>query len=335
MVATKPVLRAALIFLPLLLLLWLVPPGYAQDLYPDFTLESIFGIRYYSLDDADVRQNDVVGGGPNNLAELDWATMRVTGACAGYTTAEPTLAIQWRGEVEVRLFFVAYAPLDDATLLVYDRETHRYFCNDNGDQSNPVIDLPARAGERNWYIWVGNTSPYVPTSGVFYVFEDRNHTPSACLTETDACGSRPDAPAWGEIGSDSVQLSGEWEGLLFQQPGGGTHTSYYYSMTLQQSRYAVAGSSWIQIPDQPDEYGEMLLYGITYGDRLVFWETEVTGQGYLPDFRWCIKQGRLAYFGDLLTGAWSAPDCSPGEILLIRIEAASSLALGYSDLTGN
>jgi hypothetical protein len=132
-----------------------------------------------------------------------------------------------------------------------------------------------------------------------------------------AAAVEPAAPA--PLQFQSVNLGGEWSGVLMQP--GGPHDYYGFSMRLAQSGTSVTGSSMISIPQTP-YYGVLELTGSVNELSFSFSESSVVDQNLPESLRWCIKSGTLTYdpAENSLRGSWSAPDCSPGEIQLRKVK---------------
>ena len=122
--------------------------------------------------------------------------------------------------------------------------------------------------------------------------------------------------------SDSQDVSGTWEGTLYQDPGG-TRTEYYFRMELKQYHGKVTGFSYISHLDEKDVYGKMNVTGTVAGDVFTFTETALLDEKKKQDMYWCIKSGKLKIDGKgrqfALKGDWQAPTCSPGTLQLTKL----------------
>lgn len=120
--------------------------------------------------------------------------------------------------------------------------------------------------------------------------------------------------------AQTPEVSGTWKGVLTQDPGG-TRGRFELEMVLEQEGDEVRGTSRISIPGT-EFYGVMELRGRIRGDVLVFEEAETMDDHPEPDTRWCVKRGeleiRITPRASVLSGPWTAPECSPGTIRLTR-----------------
>ncbi len=124
------------------------------------------------------------------------------------------------------------------------------------------------------------------------------------------------------IGDTTCQdLTGFWQGVLYQGPGG-TSPYFKFSMALSQQGMVITGSSRIETVDG-QYFGAISLTG-AYDDKnqsFTFQEIKIDSQ-LVSGFYWCIKNGKLNYLpsAEKLEGKWSAGACSPGSIELWRLK---------------
>lgn len=95
--------------------------------------------------------------------------------CSGLVSgAAPEFVFRYSGDSEdLRLFFEGSA---DASLIVVGEEVVR--CSDDsaeGENANPVIDLPAPGGL--YGVWVGRFDPTAPVTGTLTIVEETSVTP--------------------------------------------------------------------------------------------------------------------------------------------------------------
>lgn len=125
-------------------------------------------------------------------------------------------------------------------------------------------------------------------------------------------------------------LSGTWEGRLFQDPGG-TQDDFVFRMELSQHGDGVEGTSRIEVPGQPQYYAVMTLQGHVDASGFTFDEQTIVEQNPEPNTRWCVKHSTLALTTkegrQSLEGSWTAPDCSPGQLTVSRAAPLNSVTL--------
>lgn len=124
----------------------------------------------------------------------------------------------------------------------------------------------------------------------------------------------------GSLPMQAQDISGYWQGVLYQEYPGNT-VYYPYSMSLQQTGTDVTGISEIRWADEPIYYGIMSLTGQFDGSLFTFQEQAILDQNPNPAAYWCIKHGELLYDPVLQTleGPWDAPGCFPGTVELHRL----------------
>jgi hypothetical protein len=117
-----------------------------------------------------------------------------------------------------------------------------------------------------------------------------------------------------------LDISGNWQGVLYQQLQNGTIAPYYYDLNLTQNGNTIDGTARLQVPP-PYGYGiAMRIRGTLSSDVLNFDDGLVIANSAPPGWLWCQKSVRLTYdqSNTTLQGIWSAPGCGSGQLNLSR-----------------
>ena len=124
--------------------------------------------------------------------------------------------------------------------------------------------------------------------------------------------------------SQSQDVSGFWQGVLYQQNG--VPVTYFpFSMILEQNGNNISGTSEIRSSNNSIFFGIMSLTGSFDGVEFEFQETGILDQLTGSTWYWCIKNGDLVYDENTQTlqGPWQSPGCNPGTIELYRLGVLS------------
>lgn len=112
-----------------------------------------------------------------------------------------------------------------------------------------------------------------------------------------------------------VNISGEWEGILYQQRGG-SRPEYEFSMSITQDGTNVVGTTTLRYLDDRDIHGIMSFEGNFRNGLLRFEEIRIVEENPAPGTYWCVKSGILAFSTsdtiNQLFGSWVDPDCASG-----------------------
>lgn len=119
-------------------------------------------------------------------------------------------------------------------------------------------------------------------------------------------------------------ISGYWQGVLYQNSSGGS-TYFPYSMQLTQAQNgSVTGTAYTKQPG--------FIYFVNHSltgsfiSNVFNFQTQIIAQLPPPGYYWCTPIGQLTYnsVSETLVGPWSAPTCSPGTIELWRLKVVSN-----------
>lgn len=117
------------------------------------------------------------------------------------------------------------------------------------------------------------------------------------------------------IAAFSQDFSGSWEGYILQA---GMTDTFYYQINIKQSGESISGSSASSTMDGQHS-ARFQLSGYWDGEQLLLQELKQL-EPEAP--KWCVKyaQLRLEEKGEeqILTGAWKATGCRPGQMYLSR-----------------
>ncbi len=134
------------------------------------------------------------------------------------------------------------------------------------------------------------------------------------------------------LGLFAQDISGYWEGFLWQKSGG-VSSKYLFSMLISQNNSQINGTTTISLIDDNVVTGTMSFSGVFQNSVLFFTENEIVQENKNnKPFYWCIKTGRLNYSEKsdtaFLIGHWKGiepADCSPGDIKIKKIIKAQPL----------
>jgi hypothetical protein len=130
----------------------------------------------------------------------------------------------------------------------------------------------------------------------------------------------------------SQDISGYWQGVLFQQAG--VPVSYFpFSINVFQNGSQITGTSEIRQYNAPQYFGIISFTGSLVDTLLSYQETTIDSQLTNGLWFWCIKNASLTYdsLSQSLSGPWQAPGCNPGTIELYRLATTDTLfCLGQS-----
>lgn len=132
----------------------------------DFELDATYGgVELESGFEPDPYTVDVVSGG-----DIDVEAEDIGFDCTGYAAQAPDFSLVLSDDSDmIRIFFVADASGEDATLIVSDPSAD-WVCNDDYGGENPMVEFdPASAGRYD--IWVGSYSPDELIMGTLYITE--------------------------------------------------------------------------------------------------------------------------------------------------------------------
>lgn len=121
------------------------------------------------------------------------------------------------------------------------------------------------------------------------------------------------------IAKKSLDLSGIWSGLLFQQQFDGTFIQYPYVLTISQLGNSIDGTAQLTAPP----YGylvTMRIRGTLAGQTLSYDDGQILANSAPIGWWWCQKTVRLLYQveSDALEGTWIHSGCGSGSISLQR-----------------
>ena len=129
--------------------------------------------------------------------------------------------------------------------------------------------------------------------------------------EPAASSSLPEPP-------QALDISGAWQGTLYQQNPNGTILSYSYSLDLTQNGNSIGGIARLQVPPPYGYYIVMKIRGSFSRDVLDFNDSLVIANVAPPGWFWCQKSVRLTSIGATFQGTWTASGCGSGRIALSR-----------------
>ena len=165
-------------------------------------------------------------------------------------------------------------------------------------------------------------------AGVFFflsgVFAANGHSVSAHessgkISELKALFQNRTQRKKSSVRRKTSRFAGRWRGTLYQ-PNDTLRSKFAFTMRLYQKGRKISGYSRIAITDSPQYFGVMRLRGTVRKKRLSFREIKITRENIESGSVWCIKSGRLklSYVKGkpMLKGSWTAPNCSPGTIVL-------------------
>ncbi len=115
-------------------------------------------------------------------------------------------------------------------------------------------------------------------------------------------------------------ISGNWQGVLYQQLPNGTISPYSYDLNLTQNGNSMDGTARLQVPP-PYGYGiSMRIKGAFSAGVLNFDDGPVIANGAPSGWSWCQKSVRLTpnQSNSTLQGTWSANRCGSGQVNLSR-----------------
>ncbi|MBC7812458.1 MAG: hypothetical protein H7175_14985, partial [Burkholderiales bacterium] len=114
----------------------------------------------------------IQSGGP-----IDVRLLGIGADCSGFVTAAPDYNVAWSGSTQnLRIFFVADNPTQDATLVV-NLPNRQWVCNDDATGGvNPAINI-TNPPPGDYDIWVGSFNATESITGTLYITEG-DFTPS-------------------------------------------------------------------------------------------------------------------------------------------------------------
>lgn len=135
---------------------------------------------------------------------------------------------------------------------------------------------------------------------------------------------------------NSQDISGYWQGVLFQQSG--IPVSYFpFSLNVIQNGSQIAGTSEIRQFNAPQYFGIMSFTGNLVDTLLSYQETAILSQLTYGFWFWCLKEASLSYdsLTQMLSGPWQAPGCNPGTIEMYRLSTSDTLFCSGQSVTVN
>lgn len=117
----------------------------------------------------------VVSGG-----DVDASQAGLGEGCFGYMTGAPDFVLTYSGTSLSGNLRILYVGSADTTLVVAE-PNGGYFCNDNSETSDPLIDFPTPAAGA-YAIWVGSVNSSTPAHGYLMITEVQS-APGAILTD--------------------------------------------------------------------------------------------------------------------------------------------------------
>jgi len=183
----------------------------------DYSLEPNFGSVDLSAGfSPDPYTVALTSGGDVNVGDYDLGD-----ECTGYATSAPDFRLYWTGSSgNLRFFFVANVPDEDATLIVNDPNGNWHCDDDFQETFDPLVDI-ANPPEGQYDIWVGSFEAGAFVEGTLYI------------TEMDF--SPTNLPSGGALPSGTVLLQDD-----FSDPNSGWETGDYDGGSLRYAGGAYA-----------------------------------------------------------------------------------------------
>lgn len=119
---------------------------------------------------------------------------------------------------------------------------------------------------------------------------------------------------------EALDISGVWQGVIYQKLPNGTLAPYSYDLNLTQNGNSIVGNARLQAPPPSGYYVAMNIRGSISGNVLNLDDGQVIATQAPSGWVWCQKAMRLTYNQDsnMLQGTWSQAGCGSGQISLSR-----------------
>lgn len=120
--------------------------------------------------------------------------------------------------------------------------------------------------------------------------------------------------------TETINLSGTWDGALYQQLPNATLAQFPYQLSLSQDGNSVEGTAQLTVPPPYGYSATMKIRGTLSGKTLRFDDGQMIANSAPLGWVWCQKTVRLTYNAEsnILEGSWNQSGCGSGSVSLRR-----------------